>query len=116
MGRARYGPVAEYCVMARPDETTPFGSRDVALEDKQTLVNAVFHNVAQRYDLMNDLMSGGSGARARQNSILRSASTSSKAMRKNSHSPTAVLTATPSPSASAMCRERIARSPKRFGC
>ena len=45
--------------MARPDETTPFGSRDVALEDKQTLVNAVFHSVAPRYDLMNDLMSGG---------------------------------------------------------
>ena len=29
------------------------------LEDKQTLVNSVFHSVASRYDLMNDLMSGG---------------------------------------------------------
>jgi len=29
------------------------------LEDKQGLVNAVFHGVADRYDLMNDLMSGG---------------------------------------------------------
>lgn len=40
-------------------ETTHFGQRTVALEDKQELVNAVFHGVADRYDLMNDLMSGG---------------------------------------------------------
>jgi demethylmenaquinone methyltransferase/2-methoxy-6-polyprenyl-1,4-benzoquinol methylase len=45
--------------MDRPGETTHFGFRDVALEDKQTLVNSVFHSVAQRYDLMNDLMSAG---------------------------------------------------------
>jgi len=31
----------------------------VPLGEKQTLVNAVFHSVASRYDLMNDLMSGG---------------------------------------------------------
>jgi demethylmenaquinone methyltransferase/2-methoxy-6-polyprenyl-1,4-benzoquinol methylase len=31
----------------------------VPLDDKQTLVNGVFHSVASRYDLMNDLMSGG---------------------------------------------------------
>jgi demethylmenaquinone methyltransferase/2-methoxy-6-polyprenyl-1,4-benzoquinol methylase len=29
----------------------------VPLEDKQTLVDGVFHSVAKRYDLMNDLMS-----------------------------------------------------------
>jgi demethylmenaquinone methyltransferase / 2-methoxy-6-polyprenyl-1,4-benzoquinol methylase len=40
-------------------ETTHFGDRTVPLEDKQDLVNAVFHGVADRYDLMNDLMSGG---------------------------------------------------------
>src|SRR3984885_10749457 len=45
--------------MNRPDETTHFGFREVPLGDKQTLVNDVFHSVAQRYDLMNDLMSVG---------------------------------------------------------
>ena len=45
--------------MDRPDQTTHFGFRDVPLGDKQTLVNDVFHSVAPRYDLMNDLMSAG---------------------------------------------------------
>ncbi|MBV8922070.1 bifunctional demethylmenaquinone methyltransferase/2-methoxy-6-polyprenyl-1,4-benzoquinol methylase UbiE [Bradyrhizobium sp.] len=45
--------------MDRPGQTTHFGFRDVPLGDKQTLVNEVFHSVATRYDLMNDLMSGG---------------------------------------------------------
>jgi demethylmenaquinone methyltransferase/2-methoxy-6-polyprenyl-1,4-benzoquinol methylase len=45
--------------MNRSDQTTHLGFRDVPLEEKQTLVNDVFHSVAQRYDLMNDLMSGG---------------------------------------------------------
>jgi demethylmenaquinone methyltransferase / 2-methoxy-6-polyprenyl-1,4-benzoquinol methylase len=42
-----------------PDETTHFGDKQVPLAEKQGLVNAVFHDVASRYDLMNDLMSGG---------------------------------------------------------
>jgi demethylmenaquinone methyltransferase/2-methoxy-6-polyprenyl-1,4-benzoquinol methylase len=40
-------------------ETTHFGDRTVPLDEKQGLVNAVFRGVADRYDLMNDLMSGG---------------------------------------------------------
>jgi demethylmenaquinone methyltransferase/2-methoxy-6-polyprenyl-1,4-benzoquinol methylase len=45
--------------MDRPEETTHFGFRDVPLGHKQSLVNDVFHSVASRYDLMNDLMSAG---------------------------------------------------------
>ena len=36
-----------------------FGFRSVPLKDKQALVDDVFHKVAQRYDLMNDVMSAG---------------------------------------------------------
>ena len=40
-------------------EQTHFGNKEVPLSDKQGLVDDVFHSVARRYDLMNDLMSGG---------------------------------------------------------
>lgn len=40
-------------------KTTHFGQEDVALHEKQPKVNAVFERVAQRYDVMNDLMSMG---------------------------------------------------------
>jgi demethylmenaquinone methyltransferase/2-methoxy-6-polyprenyl-1,4-benzoquinol methylase len=45
--------------MARAGEHTHFGNREVPLKEKQGLVDDVFHSVARRYDLMNDLMSGG---------------------------------------------------------
>jgi demethylmenaquinone methyltransferase / 2-methoxy-6-polyprenyl-1,4-benzoquinol methylase len=40
-------------------ETAQFGAKKVPLAAKQGLVNDVFHSVARRYDLMNDLMSFG---------------------------------------------------------
>ena len=56
--------------MTKPDQNTPnvsgaqapethFGFSSVPLHEKQALVDNVFHKVASRYDLMNDLMSFG---------------------------------------------------------
>jgi demethylmenaquinone methyltransferase/2-methoxy-6-polyprenyl-1,4-benzoquinol methylase len=45
--------------MAAPDTTTHFGFDTVPVAEKQGLVDQVFDRVADRYDLMNDLMSGG---------------------------------------------------------
>ena len=45
---------------AHPDKiASRFGFESVAPEAKQSRVNNVFSEVAERYDLMNDLMSGG---------------------------------------------------------
>ncbi|MGI9232871.1 MAG: bifunctional demethylmenaquinone methyltransferase/2-methoxy-6-polyprenyl-1,4-benzoquinol methylase UbiE [Woeseiaceae bacterium] len=43
----------------QPDDSTHFGYRSVAQDEKADLVRNVFDSVASRYDLMNDLMSGG---------------------------------------------------------
>ncbi|OAT26938.1 bifunctional demethylmenaquinone methyltransferase/2-methoxy-6-polyprenyl-1,4-benzoquinol methylase UbiE [Proteus myxofaciens] len=40
-------------------ETTDFGFQTVGKDEKQTMVARVFHSVASKYDLMNDLMSFG---------------------------------------------------------
>ncbi len=45
--------------MVERSEETHFGFEHVPLADKQTRVDEVFSSVARRYDLMNDLMSGG---------------------------------------------------------
>jgi len=51
--------------MENPDKntskngTTHFGYRDVAVEQKNDLVREVFDSVAEKYDVMNDLMSFG---------------------------------------------------------
>lgn len=44
---------------SKASEETHFGEQTVPLAEKQGLVDDVFHSVARRYDLMNDLMSGG---------------------------------------------------------
>lgn len=43
----------------QPDDTTHFGFQSVSSDEKAGLVRDVFDSVAGRYDLMNDVMSGG---------------------------------------------------------
>ncbi len=44
---------------AEKDPTTHFGFREIAAAEKGARVRGLFERVAGRYDLMNDLMSGG---------------------------------------------------------
>jgi demethylmenaquinone methyltransferase/2-methoxy-6-polyprenyl-1,4-benzoquinol methylase len=43
----------------QPDDTTHFGFQSVSTDEKAGRVRDVFDSVASRYDLMNDVMSGG---------------------------------------------------------
>ena len=45
--------------MSFASDKTHFGERAVGIDQKQGLVDEVFHKVADRYDVMNDLMSFG---------------------------------------------------------
>lgn len=45
--------------MSNKPQTTAFGYKQVDIDQKQELVATVFHDVASKYDLMNDLMSFG---------------------------------------------------------
>ncbi|MCK5726576.1 MAG: bifunctional demethylmenaquinone methyltransferase/2-methoxy-6-polyprenyl-1,4-benzoquinol methylase UbiE [Thiotrichaceae bacterium] len=45
--------------MSTKENTTHFGYQEVPVEDKSNKVAEVFHSVADKYDVMNDLMSAG---------------------------------------------------------
>lgn len=51
--------MAETRTTADGGMATSYGFRDVQEGEKQDLVNDVFHKVAKRYDIMNDVMSAG---------------------------------------------------------
>jgi demethylmenaquinone methyltransferase/2-methoxy-6-polyprenyl-1,4-benzoquinol methylase len=44
---------------SEPSDTVSFGFKNVPEAERQGLINQIFSAVAPRYDLMNDLMSGG---------------------------------------------------------
>jgi len=58
-GAFRYGRAGSVQQTPEMSDSASFGYRSVPLSHKQALVDAVFHAVARRYDLMNDVMSGG---------------------------------------------------------
>ena len=43
----------------QPKNTTHFGFKEIPTDEKVAAVAQVFHSVAAKYDIMNDLMSGG---------------------------------------------------------
>jgi 2-methoxy-6-polyprenyl-1,4-benzoquinol methylase len=53
------GPSSRQANENSKPETTHFGFKDVATQDKEKLVGGVFSSVASNYDVMNDVMSMG---------------------------------------------------------
>ena len=45
--------------MTEKTTTASFGREDVPIDEKQKRVHRVFKSVADKYDVMNDIMSGG---------------------------------------------------------
>lgn len=56
---SRYGRRRLESLMSVESQETHFGAQKVRLDAKQDMVDDVFHKVADRYDIMNDLMSAG---------------------------------------------------------
>jgi demethylmenaquinone methyltransferase / 2-methoxy-6-polyprenyl-1,4-benzoquinol methylase len=59
LNRRTYASAIKSDAMTTTSDTTHFGFETVPLGAKQARVDDVFHKVASRYDLMNDLMSMG---------------------------------------------------------
>ena len=55
------------------EKTTDFGYKEVAKQDKAKKVAEVFDSVASRYDIMNDLMSGGLHRAWKRTTVLQAA-------------------------------------------
>lgn len=54
-----FSPTALFCAPMTDKRTTHFGFQEIPEDEKATRVHGVFSSVAARYDVMNDLMSGG---------------------------------------------------------
>src|SRR5678815_3184148 len=59
MNQSPSDPNAPGSASAGPTRQASFGYREVPAAEKAGMVARVFESVAPRYDLMNDLMSGG---------------------------------------------------------
>ncbi len=84
-------------------EDTHFGEQTVPLAEKQGLVDGVFHSVARRYDLMNDLMSAGLH-RAWKDALSHRGQPATKPSRPLSKMPDKLLPCSIWPAAPAMSR------------
>jgi len=54
-----YWGLGQIFMQDQHDKTTHFGFQEIPVDEKVDAVAKVFHSVAAKYDIMNDLMSGG---------------------------------------------------------